>query len=180
MRNGQIRALAVDKGNKMWVGYAKNPAAGLSTFQVPDTIGRDIALSDVPNTSIIDCFGIQIYGDSVWVLAADGLRRFDRGDRHEITRFDLAGPPAPLGAVHPLAVAPDGSVFVGTTAGVRWHRRGIPPVDFTPDNSPLANIEVRALFVEPSGVLWVGTPAGVNRFDPHYVPPRLPCCRRST
>jgi hypothetical protein len=47
-------------------------------------------------------------------------------------------------------------------------------VDFTPDNSPIANIEVRAVFVEPSGALWVGTSAGINRFDPHYVAPPAP------
>ena len=174
LRNGQVRALAADHTNTMWVGYASNSNAGLSTFPVPPTIGSDITLTDVPNTKLIDCFGIQLYRDSVWVLATDGLHRFDRSSQREITRLDLAGPPAPRGAVHPLAVAPDGSVFVGTTGGVRWHRRGLAPVDFTPDNSPIANIEVRALFVEPSGVLWVGTASGINRFDPHYVPPPAP------
>jgi hypothetical protein len=175
LRNGQVRALAMDKkANSMWVGYAQNSNAGLSTFPVPSTIGSDITLSDVDNTKLFDCFGIQIYGDSVWVLATDGLHRFDRSTHREITRLDLAGPPAPRGAVHPLAVAPDGSVFVGTTGGVRWHRRGLAPVDFTPDNSPIANIEVRALFVEPSGALWVGTATGINRFDPHYQPPPTP------
>ena len=174
LRSGQVRALAVDRFNTMWVGYAKNANAALSTFPVPDTIGRDITLSDVLDTRNINCFGIQIYRDSVWVLGDDGLRRFDRGTRNELVRLDLAGPPAPRGAVHPLAVAPDGSVFVGTSGGVRWHRRGLAPLDFTPDNSPLANIEVRAVFVEPSGVVWVGTASGINRFDPHYVAPPAP------
>jgi hypothetical protein len=174
LRNGQVRALAVDRSKTMWVGYAQNPIAGLATFLVPDTLGSDITLLDVENTKLIDAFGIQIYGDSVWVLATDGLHRFDRIGRREITRLDIAGPPAPRGAVHPLAVAPDGSVFVGTTGGVRWHRRGLAPLDFTPDNSPLANVEVRSVTVEPSGVLWVGTATGINRFDPHYVPPPAP------
>jgi hypothetical protein len=174
LRNGQVRALAVDESGVMWVGYASNSNAGLSTFPVPAVLGDSIRLSDVADTKLIDCFGIQIYGDSVWVLATDGLHRFNRITQLEITRLDLAGPPAPRGAVHPLAVAADGSVFVGTTRGVRWHRRGLAPVDFTPDNSPIANFEVRALFVEPSGVLWVGTSSGINRFDPHFVPPPAP------
>jgi len=175
LRNGQVRALAHDpKADMMWVGYAQNSNAGLSTFAVPSAIGGDITLSDVDNTKLFDCFGIQIYGDSVWVLATDGLHRFDRAKRLEITRLDLAGPPAPRLAVHPLAVAPDGSVFVGTTGGVRWQRRGLAPLDFTPDNSPIADVEVRAVFVEPSGVLWVGTASGINRFDPHYTPPPVP------
>jgi hypothetical protein len=174
LRNGQVRALAVDRFKTMWVGYAKNSNAGMSTFDVPGTIGSEIGLTDVADTKDIDCFGIQIYRDSVWVLGDDGLRRFDRGTRKEITQLDIAGPPAPRGAAHPLAVAPDGSVFVGTTGGVRWHRRGTAPVDFTPDNSPIANIEVRAVWVEPSGVVWIGTASGVNRFDPHFTPPPAP------
>jgi len=174
LRNGQVRALAVDRFKTMWVGYAKNANAGMSTFDVPDTIGRDIVLTDVADTKNIDCFGIQLYRDSVWVLGDDGLRRFDRSSRKEITRLDLAGPPAPKGAAHPLAVAPDGSVFVGTTGGLRWHRRGLPALDFTPDNSPIANIEVRAVYVEPSGVVWIATATGINRFDPHYTPPPAP------
>ena len=175
LRNGQVRALAMDaKSNTMWVGYAQNSTTGLSTFPVPDTLGADITLSDVPTTKNFDCFGIQVYGDSVWVLATDGLYRYDREKRTEVTRLDLVGPPAPLLAAHPLAVAPDGSVFVGTSGGVRWHRRGLAPVDFTPDNSPIADTDVRAVFVEPSGVVWVGTGSGVNRFDPHFTPPPAP------
>lgn len=174
LRNGQVRALAVDRFNTMWVGYAQNSNTGLSTFPVPAAPGDSIHLSDVETPKLFDSFGIQIYRDSVWVLATDGLYRYDRSTRKEITRLDLAGPPAPRGGVHPLAVAPDGSVFVGTTGGVRWHRRGLAAVDFTPDNSPIANIEVRAVFVDPTGVLWVGTASGINRFDPHYRPPPVP------
>ena len=174
LRNGQVRALAVDETNTMWVGYAQNINAGLSTFAVPDTIGSDIELKDVPDTKDINCFGLAVYGDSVWVLGDDGLRRFDRISRKEVTQLDIAAPPTPRGGVHPIAVAPDGSVFVGTGGGVRWHQRGRAPIDFVPDNSPIANIEVRAVYVEPSGVVWIGTATGINRFDPHYVPPPTP------
>jgi hypothetical protein len=176
LRNGQIRALAEDRRfGKMWVGYASNSSAGLSTFPLPTTIGSEIVLSDVPNTGSLDCFGIAVHGDSIWVLATDGLHRFR--DTTEVTKLPLAGPPAPRGAVHPLAVGPDGSVYVGTTGGLRVHRRGQLPVDYTPDNSPLADIEIRAVFVDPNGVVWIGTARGMNRFDPDYVappPPTLP------
>jgi ligand-binding sensor domain-containing protein len=174
LRNGQVRALAVDRFNTMWVGYAANGIAGLSTFPVPPAVGDSIRLEDVPDTKLIDCFGIQIYRDSVWVLATDGLHRYNRTTGLQVTRLDIAGPPAPRLAPHPLALAPDGSVFVGTTGGVRWHQRGKSPIDFTPDNSPIANIEVRAVWVEASGAVWIGTPTGINRFDPHYSPPPEP------
>ena len=44
--------------------------------QIFGPAGKDIVLSDVPDTRDINCFGIQIYGDSVWVLGDDGLRRW--------------------------------------------------------------------------------------------------------
>jgi hypothetical protein len=171
MRNGQIRALAEDRTGTMWVGYASNASAGLSTFPLPAVLGSDIELTDIADTRSLDCFGIAVYGDSVWVLATDGLHRFRASTRTEVTKLALAGPPAPRGAAHPLAVAPDGSVYVGTTGGLRLHRRGQLPVDYTPDNSPLADIEIRAVFVDPQGVAWIGTARGINRFDPDYVPP---------
>jgi len=93
LRNGQVRGLALDhKTNTMWVAYAQNSTAGLSTFPVPDTIGHDIVLSDVANTKLFDCFAVQIYGDSVWVLeSTGGLHRFDRATKSEMTRLDIAG-----------------------------------------------------------------------------------------
>ena len=171
MRNGQVRALAEDRNGSMWVGYASNASAGLSTFAVPTVLGSPIVLTDVANTRTLDCFGISVYADTVWVLGTDGLHRFRASDQTEVTKLPLAGPPAPRGAAHPLAVAPDGSVYVGTTGGLRLHRRGQAPVDYTPDNSPLADIEVRAVFVDAQGVAWIGTARGINRFDPDFVPP---------
>jgi hypothetical protein len=176
LRNGQVRALAEDrKRRKLWVGYASNASAGLSTCPLPDTIGRELFLTDVPNTRTLDCFGIAIHGDSIWVLGTDKLHRFR--DTTEVSALALAGPPAPKGAVHPLAVGPDGTVYVGTTGGLRVHKRGQLPVDYTPDNSPLADIEIRAVFVDEKGIVWIGTARGINRFDPDYVappPPKLP------
>jgi len=174
MRNGQIRALAEDRLGNMWVAYASNASAGLSTFPLPTPLGSDIALTDVANTRTLDCFGLAVYADTVWVLATDGLHRFHASTRTEVTRLPLAGPPAPRGAAHPLAVAPDGSVYVGTTGGLRLHRRGQLPVDYTPDNSPLADVEIRAVFVDPKGVAWIGTARGINSFDPDAVPPAPP------
>src|SRR5262249_17219592 len=159
VRNGQIRGLAVDKKNTMWVAYASNAGAALSTFAVPDTVGKSIVLLDVDrdNTKTLDAFGIQINGDSVWVLFTDGLRRFDRPNRTLVTRLDLAGAVVERLAAHPLALGPDGSVWVGTSGGLRWHQRGRTPIDLTPDNSPLADIQVRSVFVEPSGAVWIAT-----------------------
>lgn|SRR5262245_10346667 len=173
LRNGLIRGLACDRANQMWVGYKKSSSAGLSTFDVPANLSDPIVLRDVPETNGLDVFGLAVLGDSVWVLCDDALRRFRQSNRALVADLDIAGPPS-LASMHPLAVGPDGTVYVGTTNGLRVHRRGQPPVDYTPENSPLADLEVRAVAVEPSGAAWIGTAGGVNRFDPLYVPPPEP------
>jgi hypothetical protein len=173
LRNGLIRGVACDRTNTMWVGYKGSSGAGLSTFAVPDSLHRDIALSDVSGTNLMDVFGIDIRGDSVWVLATDNLYRYRVGARTRASELAIAGPPA-LAGMHPLAVAANGTVFVGTTGGLRVHRRGFPPVDYTPDNSPLADLEVRAVYCEPSGAAWIATARGLNRFDPEFLPPPEP------
>ena len=175
LRNGLIRGVAVDRTNTMWVGYKGTSAAGLSTFSVSDKdpVTHDIELTDVSGTNLMDVFGIDIRGDSVWVLATDKLYRYRVGAKTRASELTIAGPPA-LAGMHPVAVAPNGTVFVGTTGGLRVHRRGFPPVDYTPDNSPLADLEVRAVFTEPSGAAWIATARGLNRFDPEFLPPPEP------
>lgn len=173
LRNGLIRALECDRSNTMWIGYKGSSSAGLSTFPVPGNLNAGIVITDVPSTNLLDVFGIAIRGDSVWVLATDKLYRFRAGSRAKASELQIAGPPA-LASMHPIAVAPNGTVFVGTTGGLRVHRRGQPPVDYTPDNSPLADLEVRGIYTEPSGAAWIATARGVNRFDPEFLPPPEP------
>jgi len=172
LRNGLIRGLACDRTGTMWIGYKSNPGAGLSTFK-PDSLTTDIDISDVANTAALDVFGIDARGDSVWVLASDFLYRYRVSNKSFVTKLPIAGPPAIFGW-HPVAVAPDGTVFVCTTGGLRVHKRGSLPVDYTPDNSPLADIEARAVFCEPGGAVWIATARGVNRFDPDFQPPPEP------
>jgi streptogramin lyase len=81
---------------------------------------------------------------------------------------------------YPMDVAADGSVWIGTQAGVHVVRPNQGPVDYTAENSPLASNNVRALrFDRATGHLWIATTGGLNRFDPAYVvpvpppPPRL-------
>ena len=83
--------------------------------------------------------------------------------------------PAPRGAVRPLDIGPDGSVWVGTSDGVRHFKRGGGYEDFKAANSPLANNELRAVCVDrATGVVWFGTASGINRYDPNYVAPTPP------
>lgn len=171
IKNGLIRGLGYNvRANEMWVGFKQS---GLSTFAVRDSLHQPIVLEDVTAAGNLDVFGLAVYGDSVWVLAAEGLRRFRASTKSLATTLSIAGPPS-LASMSPIAVGPDGTVYVGTDAGLRVHRRGVPPVDYDPDNSPLADPSVRAVSVGADGVVWIATAAGINRFDPDYVAPPEP------
>jgi hypothetical protein len=83
--------------------------------------------------------------------------------------------------MHPLDVAPDGTVWVGSVDGVRRYLPGGGSLDYRIDNSPLADNDVRAVYVDKStGAVWIGTAGGVNRFDPHYKPVAPPQISRLT
>ena len=170
---GMIRALAVDKSNQMWIGFRKNTTAGLSTFPVPANFTELPTITAVPGSGALNVFGIAIYGDSVWVLGDDGLHRFDQSARSFSSTLQIAAPPA-LFSVHPVDVDRNGTVYAGTTGGLRVHKRGVPAVDYNADNSPLADNEVRSVNVDADGVVWIATAGGMNRFDPDYTPPPPP------
>ncbi len=112
-------------------------------------------------------------------MSTADLRSFSALTLRQIgAALPIVGSPAPLGACHPLDVGPDGTVWVGTDAGLHAYGRGGSVVEYNVSNSPLAGDVVRAIRVDPaSGVVWVGTATGLSRFDPGYVappPPELP------
>lgn len=176
MENGQVRGLDLDRYGRLWVGYAQT---GVDVFAVPATPGDPLEqLFEVFFPGTQDVFGVRAHGDSVWVLTVTNLLRFtitSSSVSPNPRSLALPGPPASLGAVHPLDIAPDGSAWVGTSAGVRHYRVGGGFEDFTTANSPLAHDDVRAVAVDPAtGVVWIATAAGLNAYDPAYVPPPAP------
>jgi hypothetical protein len=173
VRGGKIRAITVDKGKRIWVGYAGAANSGVDNFSgLPVSPNTDF--KTVPNTSNLDIWALVAHGDSIWVLTDHDLRRISR------TTGRLAGSSLSTPAGRPLGmrlmdVAPNGDVFVGSEEGVRWYRGGGTSQDFTTANSPLASNDVRAIAVDRrTGVVWFGTAEGLNRFDPGYQPPSLP------
>lgn len=175
VRGGKIRAVTVDKTGRVWIGYAGSGAtSGVDHFVRRPQVGYDF--ETVPNAAGLDIWGLEAYGDSIWVLTDNDLRRINRNSPNPRVVQTLSTPAlrAPDSPSHHLAVAPDGSVWVGVVQGVRWYRPGQLPQDFTVANSPLASNDVRAVAVEPGGAVWFGTVAGLNRFDPGYTPPTLP------
>jgi hypothetical protein len=188
MPGNQVRGLAVDKYRTLWAGFA---GAGLSWASL-DSVDSDRSAGSndhlrvprfTPVTSLTtppaDIFGVVAHGDSIWVLTTSDLKRLRAPTRLVSSTYDIPGGPAPRGAAHPLDVSPDGTVWVGSVDGVRRYLPGGGSVDYRTDNSPLADNEVRAVYVEKAtGAVWIGTASGVNRFDPHYQPPAPPAINR--
>lgn len=177
--DNQVRAITVAKDSTIWVGTASR---GVDYFSVADvdngtTVDRlrlpvFQSISELENSAI---FGVVANGDSIWVLTSSNLRRVKNSTKQLLSQLEIPAGPAPRGAVRPLDVGPDGSVWVATSDGVRHFKRGGGYEDFKTTNSPLANNEVRAVCVDKTtGVVWFGTAAGINRYDPNYVTPVPP------
>jgi hypothetical protein len=99
-------------------------------------------------------------------------RRFNVGS--PVGSFLLPSVP-PLLALHPVEVGLDGTIYAGTTAGVRARKLDGSIADYTVANSPVAGNEVRSVRLDPqTGAIWIGTSQGLNRFDPGYTPPPPP------
>lgn len=177
--DNQVRALAVDENDYLWAGF---PSKGVAYANLDSTGQQRLTLprfTPVAGFENLDIFGIVAYGDSIWVLTTSSLRRIRASTRNPASQLDIPAGPAPRGAVHPLDVAADGTVWVGSVDGVRMYRRGGGFEDFRVDNSPLADNEVRTVRVDrATGAVWIATAAGLHRYDPAYTPPPAPVLQR--
>jgi ligand-binding sensor domain-containing protein len=184
MRSNQTRAIAYDRINAtLWVGWANK---GIGYFDLsdidsdadPSNLNDHLKLPQFQYISSLlnkNVFGVVAHNDSIWVLSDNDLRRVKGSTRTAVSTLDILAQPAPIGSVHPLDVARDGTVWAASVEGVRRFKPGGGHVDFNVENSPLADNEVRSLCVEPvTGVLWFGTASGINRYDPNYAPPPVP------
>jgi hypothetical protein len=115
----------------------------------------------------------------VWASTTNDLRWYERSTAALKGSFPIPAGPSQL-AINPLAVATDGSVWLGTANGIRvYNRDGSPRVDYTVSNSPLASDDVRTIRVDRvTGAIWIATAGGLNRFNPFYVPPSPPVLPR--
>jgi ligand-binding sensor domain-containing protein len=184
MANRQVRSLEYDATQDvMWVGFAGN---GVQHFKLPrksggvaDTSGVKLAFFTLQDAAHLDVFAVIPHSDSLWVFNTNDLRLYlDYGSTNTSIAYSIPAGPAPRGALHPLDVARDGTVWLGTANGVRVYHPGGAVENFSTLNSPLANDEVRSVRLDPAtGSAWIATATGLNRYDPNYVappPPPLP------
>jgi ligand-binding sensor domain-containing protein len=168
MAGAKIKALAIDDNDRLYIGYS---GQGLATF---DYYAANQLLIQVPLTDNLDIQSLELHGNDLWALTTIGLIRYTRtglGQPSQRDTFDLPAAAQNV-ANDPLAVAADGTVYCGTTLGMRVVHPDRSITDYNRTNSPLADNDVRAIAVDPaSGDVWIATAAGLHRFDPGYIDP---------
>ena len=175
MANNQVRSLEYDAATgNMWVGFGGH---GVQYFKVPSQTGDlRLTFNTITDAERLDVFSVIPHRDSIWVFNTSDLRLYTAYGATNIgIGYSIPAGPAPRDAVHPMDVARDGTVWLGTANGVRVYHPGGATEDFTAANSPLADDEVRTIRIDrATGVVWIATASGLNRFDPGYVAPPPP------
>ena len=175
VRGNKVHALTVDKVGRLWVGY---PGQGIDIFVLSDVArGHQTSLPapfTVPFSERYDVQGLVAHGDTVWALTTSELIAYKRTTATRIVSYSIPAGPGQI-SPGPLAVARDGTVWVGTVNGIRVVHPNGETEDLNTSNSPLPDDEIRGISVDGStGVVWIGTTRGLNRFDPGYRPPPPP------
>jgi ligand-binding sensor domain-containing protein len=163
MSGFQVRAIAFGPGPgfEMWVGYA---SGGVDIFTDPTLATLNGRLTTATSGLLSDdIWGIAMNGDSVWIATAGGLMRYSRSTRQRIETLATQSP-STQGAVNPLALDVDGSVWWATQAGL-YHRKTDRTVDvYHADDTPLLSDDVHSVVVDrATGDVWIGSVRGVNR-----------------
>jgi ligand-binding sensor domain-containing protein len=171
MRGTKVHGLTVDRAGRIWVGYT---GEGIQYFDWPIAPNTSFAFNNVENTGNFDVRALESRGDTVWAMTTRDVRIYYRPIAAFVDSFLLPSVPADL-ALRPLAIGPDGTVYVGTTVGMRVRKLNGSIEDFNVSNSPIAGNAVQAIRVDPAtGVVWIGTGSGLSRYDPGYRPPPPP------
>ena len=174
MLGNQVRALSVDRRGDLWVGYGLK---GVQRFTPSPPGPLTSHLNLEPSGANWNVFGVVAHNDSIWVFSDGDLRLYTNFGSAGGSKQSYAIPAAPAsrGALHPLAVAADGTAWVGSVNGARAYHPGGLTEDFTASNSPLANDEIRSIAIDhATGAIWFATAGGLNRYDPGYQAPAPP------
>jgi hypothetical protein len=164
--SGQVWSLAAARDGRIWAGTS----SGLVHFQHNALGIHSVTTVTEPSRYVVR--GLATYGDTLWALTTTGgLRRYSSAAAEFRSDYGTLGPPASQ-SVHPLDVAANGAVWVGTSNGLRVHRGRTDSEDYTVANSPIAGDDVRSVRVDrATGYVWIATGGGLSRFDPGYVAP---------
>jgi diguanylate cyclase (GGDEF)-like protein len=153
--SGSIYALCEGADGSLWIGSAQGGLSHLKDGRI--TVFRDPANTGGRVVSILqDPSGDLLLG----FHEINGLVRFHQG------HFQHYSVP---GLVNTTAIAPDGSVWIGSDHSGVSHVRGNSVTSYTTQNGLLSNF-AQAVYVDRDGVVWAGTsPGGLNRIKNGHI-----------
>ncbi|PNS07440.1 hybrid sensor histidine kinase/response regulator [Solilutibacter silvestris] len=157
---GEINRVHVDARNRLWVGVADHGAVMLDAQR--KTITRyDAAIAGFASQNI---YAITSRGDDVWMgTGSDGLYHLDAAGRIHPLRNDPKDPASlPADTVPSLSFASDGTLWIGTVAGLARLRDGRIERVALPGAAPTPIIY--HVCATGRGV-WVGAASGVYYLD---------------
>ena len=162
LSDNHVRALAADGDGALWIG---TQAGGLNRYDA--TLDRfeaylaDPAQNNALANNLVTALMLDRRG-WLWVASAGGkLQWFDR-TTHSFLDTPL-GVRAPLTGVRGMVEQADGSVLLGTRAGL-WICDGNAANMRELNLDPAQSLDIQALTVAPAGEIWVSaTGAGVYR-----------------
>ncbi|WP_159015488.1 hybrid sensor histidine kinase/response regulator [Cognatiluteimonas profundi] len=159
LRDNTVWAVHVDARNRVWVGTGK---AGLAMLDVRRETFRYYDHASNPTIGSNDVWSIESTADGMlWFGTADGGLHRLAPDGSIVRYMPRPGDPRSLpdAAVGQLAVAPDGTLWIGTKNGVaRWTGRDFDRLPGSALHAPAVN----GLTIDADGALWIGTPRGVS------------------
>ncbi len=166
-----VVSLTVGKGSLRWFGTDKGISAFYNNKWLTSAYQRkypEFIFDDFPITSM----ATSPDGDSLYVATVGaGVTRVFRNDVDAITgasEYAQWGPiKMPSDNVYSVCIAPDGTQWFGTDAGVARHI-GYNTLEnwavFNEDNGLVDNF-VQAIAADTRGMVWFGTKGGVSVFD---------------
>lgn len=158
-----VTAIAADAQNRVWVGTTDGLSiwTGAAFFNLTTANG-------LPSNEIT---ALQSEGEVVWIgTRGGGLLRFQD---NQLQLFNVGNSNLPSNSITALAVARDGSLYIGSDLGVARFRENTLVAD-----AGLGTVAVSALAAAPNGEVWAATGGELFRFDGvtwnPYVAPQLP------
>lgn len=150
-----VTDLSVDPDGEVWLtgngGLWHKPAGGPLTEIVTDWHEQAVKPEIVQHTP----------GGPVWVGTMDGLFRVDmQGERPFVTRIPDVALPNPT--IMAVMAHSDGSLWVGTTAGIAVERHGVWTTIDTYDGLIGADIAADGLVEDTDHSIWVATSNGLT------------------
>lgn len=158
-RNVRSAVLASDRPPQMWVATD----IGLAHFD-----GRSwVTIDDRDGLPSRDVTSVAVAGSELWVgTAGDGLAASLTGPAGPFTSYGLDDG-LPSLTIRQILTAGDGSIWVGTDAGLAVISPGqFDFRSFDSDGSRLPGNDIRGLAEDSNGAILIATDGGAARYDP--------------